>query len=749
MATLLLTGIVGPAIHANSFWMGVLSMGGGTADSYLFAPSSNFTQEGARLNDLRLTTSTNGASVPVVYGTVRLAGNVVWGTNYVEHRHEDTQSSGGGKGGGGGTSVTTVSYTYTVSFAIVLCEGPITSIGKVWADGKQIDLANYQYTLHIGTDGQEPDPWMEAIEGAGNVPAYRGLAYIVFKNFDVTDYGNRIPAMTFEITRDMTNLKDIVEEISAQAGLDAVDIDASDLDGLAVQGYWVSGDKSFRNRIEQLQILNSFDGVERGGKVVFTQRDITNSIQIPVEDLGAFESSRPKELYTKTRKQETELPQLVTINYISADKDYQTGTMPAKRQATRSLNEVTINLDMVLTDARAKALAETKLYEAWISRTSYELQTGTKYGAVGPGQVVKLVSETRSDLILVTRSTFGRPGINKVQAIDIGKATYLASRNVDSEVVPGLPGEVPLTGVDILDLPRLPWDADTTDHVYLSSTGSPFYGANIFRSDDGGATFRIITQDTLKSSKGHAVTVLAPGTTFFFDAANTVEVVMASGTLSGRPKADVLNGFNAALLGNEIIQWTTAELIAANTYRLSGLLRGRLGTEHETGTHVAGEKFCVLSQNMSKLPLPTSDWYREVLFRAGSSIAAVTDSTYRDLRFAGQGTAARPFSVCHIKGTRNTNGDVILSWIRRTRGDGSWKPYAEVPLSEASERYEIEILSGEAVVRTLTASEPAAAYTAGQQAADFGGLQMAGTLKVRIYQISETRGRGIGKEMTV
>jgi hypothetical protein len=372
MATLIL-GTIAQNAGWNAFWSGVAAMAGSVIDQSLFAPS--FSREGPRLDDLRLQTSTFGASIPKIYGTVRTECNVIWGTNYVEH--VTTEKQGGGKGGGGG-EVTTTSYSYSVSFAVGLCQGPISGIGRAWADGKLIDLAKHDYTLYYGTETQTPDPYIEGIEGVGMVPAYRGLAYIVFKNFFVTDYGNRIPNLSFEVTHATTNLKSIVEEISVDAGLDLSEIDVSTMADVSVPGYKTGGEKSRRSQIEQLQLLYVFDGVERNGKVVFKQRDFTKVLPISLDSIGAYENSSSSEAYTATRMDERELPVRLTVKYLSADKEYQQGVMSAFRQLTLSRNEKSLDAEFVLTDSQAKTLADTRLYEAWVGRTKYEFSLGSQ-----------------------------------------------------------------------------------------------------------------------------------------------------------------------------------------------------------------------------------------------------------------------------------------------------------------------------------------------------------------------------------
>lgn len=161
------------------------------AISGLFAPD----REGPRLQDLRLQSSTEGAALPIVYGRARLAGQIIWAARFTETA--TTRSTGGGKGGG--PKVT--EYAYSVSFAVALGEGPIDGIGRVWADGRPFALDAVSYRLHLGAEDQLPDPLIEAVEGAGEVPAFRGVAYVVFEDFPLDDFGARIPQLSFEVFR--------------------------------------------------------------------------------------------------------------------------------------------------------------------------------------------------------------------------------------------------------------------------------------------------------------------------------------------------------------------------------------------------------------------------------------------------------------------------------------------------------------------------------------------------------------------
>ena len=161
--------------------------------------------KGPRLSDLKIQNSSYAATEPIVYGGVRVAGNVVWSSDMVEHEDES--------GGKGGPQVT--NFTYSVSCAINICAGPATSIRRIWADSKLVydatDTASAEalaasaafddyFVFYSGSGVQGPDPTMEAALGAGNVPAYRGSTYIVFTDVPLQDYGNRIPSFSFELS---------------------------------------------------------------------------------------------------------------------------------------------------------------------------------------------------------------------------------------------------------------------------------------------------------------------------------------------------------------------------------------------------------------------------------------------------------------------------------------------------------------------------------------------------------------------
>ena len=224
MATLLLQaagaalgGVFGPVGAVIGRAAGALA--GSVIDHALINGST--TVRGAHLSKARVPGADEGTAISRAYGSVRIGGTLIWATRFEE---EVTTERSGGKASGG-TRVE--SFRYFANLAVGLCEGPIGHVRRVWADGKEIDLTGIEMRVYRGDDDQQPDPLIEAKQGAGNAPAYRGLAYAVFERLPLDVYGNRIPLLQFEVVRPVGEL---------EAGIRAVSI----IPGSTEHGYQVA-----------------------------------------------------------------------------------------------------------------------------------------------------------------------------------------------------------------------------------------------------------------------------------------------------------------------------------------------------------------------------------------------------------------------------------------------------------------------------------------------------------------------------
>ncbi len=191
MATLIL-GAVGTLV-AGPVGGAIGALAGRQLDAQIIG---NGSREGPRLKELAVTTSSYGAALPRHYGRMRVAGTIIWATELRESR----ETSGGGKG-----KPKTTQYSYSMSFAVALASRPIAGIGRIWADGNLLrgaagDLkVGGTMRVHRGFGDQLPDPVIASDRGMAQCPAFRDCAYVVFEDLQLGDFGNRIPALTFEL----------------------------------------------------------------------------------------------------------------------------------------------------------------------------------------------------------------------------------------------------------------------------------------------------------------------------------------------------------------------------------------------------------------------------------------------------------------------------------------------------------------------------------------------------------------------
>ena len=193
------------------------ALGGNLIDQALFGGRER-SVTGPRLSDLAVMASTDGAPIPRVYGRARLAGQVIWATNLEEVVTTTSQTSGGGGKGMGASRVTTneTTYSYFANIALGLCEGEISAVRRVWADGKPLDLTGIVMRVYRGDETQTPDPLIVAKEG--QAPAYRGLAYVVFERLPLESFGNRIPQLSFEVVRAIGKLEKMTRAVTLIPG---------------------------------------------------------------------------------------------------------------------------------------------------------------------------------------------------------------------------------------------------------------------------------------------------------------------------------------------------------------------------------------------------------------------------------------------------------------------------------------------------------------------------------------------------
>jgi len=208
--------ILGATLTSAAIGGAIGSTVGGYIDSLIVSSLTPAVRnEGPRLQEVSVMQSSEGTAKGRLYGIMRVNGNLIWSTRFKETKNTETETVGG-KGGGGGQEVETTSYTYSVSIAVAFGEGNSrTHLGRIWMDGKEVDLSTINSTFYPGTETQAPDSLIQSIEGPSNTPAFRGTCYVVFEDLQLAKYGNRIPQITAEIISPLeTNDPDDISNIA-------------------------------------------------------------------------------------------------------------------------------------------------------------------------------------------------------------------------------------------------------------------------------------------------------------------------------------------------------------------------------------------------------------------------------------------------------------------------------------------------------------------------------------------------------
>lgn len=536
-------------------------------------------------------------------------------------------------------------------------------------------------------------------------------------------------------------LAELVDQIMTDYGVSGPD--ASKLAGV-VPGYVIDRLMSPRDALQPLELAYFFDSLESEGRILFRHRGAAAPVLDLTED-DLVEERAGDALVTLTRAQETDLPASAKVNHIAASGDYRQAVSEARRLAGASGRVARADLPIVLEHESASQIADSWLFEAWAARERAAFKLPPSALAIEPGDVVSVDKGGSSLLVRVTE--VGERGLREIEGRSIDPDVYggVAPRPrgspVDTPVFEGAPY------LEFLDLPLLRGD-ETPDAGYVAAFQLPWPGAIAVYGSPEVAGYDLRARPLAPAVMGETLDPLPRGVVGLLDRGTRVRVKLGSGALESVTRTQLLAGRNAAAIRNpdggwEVLQFETATLVGAGTYELSNLLRGQAGTENEMRAPLAaGASFVLLGPEVTAVPLAAGEIGAPLNWRYGPATRDISHASYQTAIHAFTGRGLRPLSPAHVRAARSA-GDIAMTWKRRTRIGGDNWGATEVPLAEDSERYEVDVLSGPSVVRTLSVTAPACAYSAAHQTADFGAPQS--TLSVAVYQISATYGRGTPK----
>lgn len=552
-------------------------------------------------------------------------------------------------------------------------------------------------------------------------------------------------------------LEDLIPRICAGLG---VNVDASKLYGLVI-GYTLDRIMSARDAIEPLGTTYFFDPYVSGGEVKFRHRGnkpdwtINDTQLIPISDSGDTSGSASGEsyqVYTVQRTSDFELPGQSTIKYTDEWRDYQQAVVLQRRLIGASNVSADSTLGIVSLEALMQQTCDVTLQDAWLMRETVTCVFPPQFLGMDAADVIELtlagvtqqyrVSEV--DYAFSRQATLVRTDEGLYFSSPIPTSTL--ALNTNATAIPAV--------LDFVECP-ITADAQTTYGPYFRVFSDPWQAVAIYESATT-SSYAIDVVATTQAAIGVVIGSVAAGPEDQWDMGNSITVTMSSNnTLVSADDLTVFAGNNVAAIktnngGWEIVQWANATLTSGTTYKLTRLLRARLGTETEMNSGIPDQAEFVVLNTTRQSTVGLGDFNLLLNWKWGPSTRALSDPTYQNTTYAPKMIGLRPYSPVHLAAVAGpSTNDITMTWFRRTRypeqGD-NWD-LVEVPLAETVESYDVEIYSGSTLKRTFfSLTSPTVTYTAAEQVTDFGSTQTS--IKFTVYQNSGTYGRGTGRTIT-
>ena len=674
-------------------------------------------REGPRLTELDIQTSSYGTEVPAIFGKMRVAGTVIWATDLVERRNKS--SSGKGR-------PSTINYSYSVSMSVALSSRPIASIGRIWADGNLLrgtggDLkVDTQFRFHAGHADQPLDSLIASAEAAGQCPAYRGIAYAVFEDFQLADYGNRIPSLTFEIFERATPvpISDIMSDASAGA------ISGASSETLA--GYAVSGNDGRAAIAPLLSVMPTLLRPKPGRLELLDWQSPVAKIShvTPVSSDGSQSLARP----ARTLEPTSTIPSALAIRHYEPARDFQTGIQRSQRSsAGRTSRQIDFPAS-VDADA-ALRLADLQLLQAQRGRDSWTGSVAISAEQLIPGdfiiddtgvrwRITELEHLRGSIRVTAQAWTTGEHGLSD---------TANPGRNISTPDL--LVGE---TRLIMIDMPAMGSVDPGRPQLAVFAAGTAPGWRRAALSIQQGDRLIDIGSTAAPAVIGSALTALPPHNAHLIDTKSQLDIqLLHDRMVFPDGNAPLLSsGAGVGWLEKEFFRFGSAVALGGGRWRLSQFVRGCYGSEYASSGHRAGDRFVLLQTESARLIENQNLAPGMAISVEAVGLADPFPVTTTDIVM---GNAIRPLVPVHGQVVRNGDGSLEVSWIRRVRIDAGWNDGIDQALVEGGEQYTVSVSTSELILDSRVVETGTISWTA-QQIAGFA-LPPSAQLTIAIRQI--------------
>lgn len=625
--------------------------------------TSTISNSEQRILSLQVQQSSQGLTLPVVYGRARVAGNLIWYGDFTTIETKTTTRQGGK--GGGGVKQEDISYTYEAAVMMALCEGEIKGIGRIWRDKEKFESLS-QLRLNLAKGGDEQPTWTHLQQPKHQAQAinYSGTAYIYSPNYELTKSA-QIYSHNFEVIGKMgysssipdANPSEIIRDMLTNQNY-GCGFPAENLGDTSVYGVYCRAAGIFlspvyseqteaqQNISELLEQTNSAAVFSQGRLKIVPYGDVKLSGNgaayvpnlTPVYDLtdDDFIVSGAEDPLKVERKTNADAYNQIQVEYLDRANDYNIAVAEVKDQANieqyglRPKDAVKMH---GICDAKvANHVAQLLLQRALYVRNEYEFKLGWKYCLLEPMDLVTLTDEglgLDKTPVRIIEIEEDEEGVLTVKAEDfpMGAATATAyptqpslGYSADYNKSPGN-AHAPVVFEAPLQL------TGGEPQIWLATAGGDMWGgAEVWISTDGDSYTRIGATNK-KARFGSLSAPLASGAVF--DRANTLNVEISAGQMTGGTEQDSRDLLTLCYVDGEFLAYETAELKGVGRYTLGNLTRGAYGSNIDR--HNAGSQFVRIDEAMFKYAVPANwvgrtVWVKLVSFNVfGSGVQELSE----------------------------------------------------------------------------------------------------------------------------
>ena len=707
--------------------------------------SSTITSAEERILSLQVQRSSQGLTLPVIYGRTRVAGNLIWYGDFTTIEHKTTTRQGGK---GGGVTQEDIKYTYEAAVMLALCEGEINGVGRIWRDKEKFDsLAQLRLTLMRGGDEQPLWTHLAQAKHSGQALNYSGTAYLCSPNYELTKSA-QIYQHNFEVIGKLgysgnipdANPRDIIRDLLTNqrygCGFPVDSIGDTDrysnycrAVGIFLSPAYTEQGEAQRNISELLEQTNSAAVFSQGRLKIVPYGDGSYSGN------GAAYVADNKALYDLTdddfivsgaedpvnveRKTNADAFNQIQVEYLDRDNDYNVAVAEVKDQANIEQYGLrpkeAVKMHGICDGKVAQKVAQQLLQRALYVRNEYEFKLGWKYCLLEPMDIVTLTDAglgLDKTPVRITEIEEDEEGVLSVKAEDYPVGVYTVSEyptqpslgySADYNVSPGN-AHAPVIFEAPLQL------TGGEPQIWMATAGGDMWGgAEVWVSTDGDSYTRVGAVNH-KARFGSLTAALPSGAVF--DRTNTLSVEISAGQITGGTEQDSRDLLTLCYVDGEFLAYADAQLKGVGRYTLGNLTRGAYGSAIDA--HAAGSQFARIDDTLFRYTVPRNWIGRTVWVKLVS---------YNVFSGGIQDLSSVPAYSYTIKGAP-------LGQIQNLRLSSSWAYGKEAVIVwdklDGADTYDVEIYAGNSQRRLRAISgivDNSYTYTQADMKADGGQVR--------------------------